>query len=203
MPKENNAGATPTVDKAFYEKLKAFKKRIIKRWLRQYYQKLVWASAERSNSMISVLIDKTFEKPELCVTMFGLYKSALNYFDFDTDWKVLTSQLLALHKLYDKTLPNLHIYMREVWDDGAKPKLNKTQAMRELLARGFVHPTEVVRGWDKEKYSVVPISDIALTWPHQFDYQQDGIQFLQDFGIPGYMGCPSPEQGQLALYKRY
>lgn len=78
--------------------------------------------------------------------------------------------------------------------DGKFPEETKTNAMKELLARGFVHyqdaPSRMYAGWVVEGH----IGD--LIWPHIFMEQKDALELMGRFGIPGYTGVKQLKQSK-------
>jgi len=187
-----------TINAILYKKLKPYRKRIVKRYLKKYYQKITWAYDQRYKmDAWTQGIDQTLKLPEICSITYGIMKSASHYFDLP---KIPTpGDILALQALYNAEKRHLGNYIFEIYR-GYTPKLTRTQMLREVMARGFVHKEDVIAKFDQSKYAIV-VHQLPITWPFQFDTQIAGINFLDGFGIPGYMGCPGDEQGQKTFYK--
>lgn len=101
--------------------------------------------------------------------------------------------LAEAKKLHKKYWERFHkVYGERAKRNGGWPKMKPTEAIKELIDRGFVYCTEAEIDFEK-KYCV--ISHIGgLVWPKDFESHQDAIQCMEDFGIPSYTGTKLPKK---------
>lgn len=95
----------------------------------------------------------------------------------------------ALHKKY------WHRFVKNIFPIKVKkhhgyiPHMQKTQAMKEFLAMGFMHISDLTSGsLDMNNYSFVYAHVGDLWWPERFDSQLDAIKVQKRLGIPGLTG---------------
>lgn len=104
----------------------------------------------------------------------------------------LKAHFRTIIKLHSKYWDRFHkVYGEKARKNGGWPKMNATEAIKELITRGFMYCTDVEVDFEN-KYCVK--SNIGgLLWPKDFELHQDAIQCMQDFGIPSYTGTTLPK----------
>lgn len=74
---------------------------------------------------------------------------------------------------------------------GVFPHMDKTDALKELLARGWVHEDGMLFHNPKNVYLKCNIA--PLVWPEEYYHHQDAIVQNDRVGIPGYTGTKLPK----------
>jgi hypothetical protein len=105
--------------------------------------------------------------------------------------KIGLNELRYLHKKYWDRFHKYYFFPRTK-KQIAIPHLNKTRAVAEFLARGFVHKDDAIdfRG---KKY-IVQCNIAPLVWPEGFDQHGEACKKASEVGIGGYTGCPIPNK---------
>lgn len=86
---------------------------------------------------------------------------------------------------YRERFTNKYLGPRVLRRNGRFPQEQRTRAIKELLARGFMH--EYDANIDKRKW-FIECHIAPLVWHEDFEDQKDAINILNKFGIPGYTG---------------
>lgn len=91
-----------------------------------------------------------------------------------------------LHKKYWDKFHKL-FYRQWVRDAGGNiPTMNRTQALKEFLAMGFVYKTDI--DYNPKDHYCVYAHIGGLWWPEAFESHQDAIAIQMNYGIPGLTG---------------
>lgn len=184
------------MERDYFRNLKANKRKIIQRYLKLYYGKVAWISDIVNNpnrdSVADALVHMDYP-PDKKEKLYGLWLASAKYNPLISDPNLEISDELEIiatfyTTYYQAMAGNLSLELFK----GYPPKLSATRAVRELLLRGFIHKADM-KGFTKDKYSIV-VHCAPLTWPHQFTYHQDGLQWLNGWGLNGHTGCPALEQ---------
>lgn len=69
---------------------------------------------------------------------------------------------------------------------GRFPHMDKTKAILEFIARGFVHSDDFKINYVKKCHIKCHIA--PLVWPEEFDTQRDALIVSDKIAIPGYTG---------------
>lgn len=69
---------------------------------------------------------------------------------------------------------------------GQFPHMDKTKAIVEFIARGFVHEDDYLIDYVKKSHIKCNIA--PLVWPDQFESQAQALHQMDKVGIPGYTG---------------
>lgn len=95
--------------------------------------------------------------------------------------------------IIDKYRPRFVIWAQKRGKkNGGWPKeQNRTRVIKEFLARGFIHTSDVP--YIAGKYPVITLVG-ELQWPVSFDLHQEALDISKRFGITGYTKCPIPKQ---------
>lgn len=99
-------------------------------------------------------------------------------------------QLIYIHKKYWERFHKYYVFPR-TRKKIALPHMNKTQAIKEFLARGFVHKDDAV-DWRGKKYTI-ECNIAPLVWPQGFEQHMDSCRVAKEVGINGYTSCPIPK----------
>src|SRR5687768_13269172 len=78
---------------------------------------------------------------------------------------------------------------------GPFPTMNRTRAIQEFIARGFVYETDAKI--DRVGKYCVKANIANLWWPEHFDSHQDAIDIQTRFGISGLTGTTLPKERKL------
>lgn len=99
-------------------------------------------------------------------------------------------ELVYLHKKYWERFHKYYVFPRTK-KQIPFPHMNKTKAVAEFLARGFIHKDDAIdfRG---KKYTV-ECTIAPLVWPQAFDQHGDACKTSAEVGIHGYTKCPIPK----------
>ena len=75
----------------------------------------------------------------------------------------------------------------------APPRMNYTSALKEFLARGFIHKADAI-DYRGKKYTVDAWLSVApLTWPQAYDQHQDACKQQAKVGINGFTSATIPK----------
>lgn len=74
---------------------------------------------------------------------------------------------------------------------GYFPRMKKTDAIKELIARGWIHEDDALRLNGKNVYLKCNIA--PLVWPEDYYQHQDALLMLNKVGISGYTGTVLPK----------
>jgi hypothetical protein len=107
------------------------------------------------------------------------------WYDYCENRKGIAEACEAIHKKYWERF-HRNFYGKWVKRDTHIPHMNKTKAIREFLAMGFVYKTDMT--FDHTKYYYVYAHIGGLWWPKGFDSHQDAIAIQTKYGIPGLTG---------------
>jgi hypothetical protein len=93
--------------------------------------------------------------------------------------------ILFLHNKYIRRFSQNYLCPKVLANGGFFPHQDKLKAIQELIARGFKHEEDVLINRKKHwvKCHIAP-----LVWPEQFETQQQALDILTRYGIPGYTG---------------
>lgn len=99
---------------------------------------------------------------------------------------------IACEKLHKKYWERFHkVYVNRAKANGGWPHMNRTEALKEFLAMGYIYKTDIDYT-PKEHYCIY--SHIGgLWWPEAFESHQDAIKIQTQFGLPGYTGTTLPK----------
>lgn len=98
-------------------------------------------------------------------------------------------ELQYIHKKYWERFHKYYVFPR-TRKKVPLPHMNKTQALKELLLRGWVHKDEAI-DYRGKKY-IIECTIAPLVWPQGFDQHGEAIKKGYELGIPGYTKCPIP-----------
>lgn len=88
-------------------------------------------------------------------------------------------------KKYRKRFVN-YLCKRVLHRNGKFPEMGKTDIIKELLRRGFIHKSEANINYKEKWYIEAHLAD--LVWPKDFKEQIDAIAIISKIGIPGQTG---------------
>jgi hypothetical protein len=108
------------------------------------------------------------------------------WWDFCRDRAGIVQELFSIHKRYWKRFHKYYFPGAVKKAGGHIPTMNKTLAMKEFLAMGFVHSDDFKRDHRKYCYMKANIGD--LWWPENFEHHQDACQQAEKVGIQGLTG---------------
>lgn len=101
------------------------------------------------------------------------------------------NELIYLHKKYWDRFHKYYVFPRTK-KQMPFPHMKKTEAVKEFLARGFVHVDDSVN-WRDRKY-IIECTIAPLVWPQGFDQHGEACKKAAELGIPGYTKCPIPSK---------
>lgn len=180
--------------KAHYEILRTNKTRIIRNYVNNYYGQIAWhvgVLAEippRQEPILDEIESRKNWGPSEKEILWALYLCSKKYLMglSNITWVQMVDNL---ERFYINRFPKTFHELYHAKFKGYPTKLSATIATHELLSRGFIDKRDT-KGFLKTKYSIV-VHSSNLTWPSQFDSQQDGLLFLKKYGINGHCGCPA------------
>lgn len=114
------------------------------------------------------------------------------------NWALITTTFirekkfsLNTDKVFKKYFPRFVKYMtpRAKRKGGWPKRENATEVIKEFLARGFVHASDI--NTNPKKYYVITLIG-ELAYPKAFDHHQDALEWASKWGINGYTKCPIP-----------
>lgn len=108
------------------------------------------------------------------------------WWDFYSNRAEIATELFKLHKRYWERFHKYYFFKAVKKAGGHIPTMNKTLALKEFLAMGFVHSDDYTRNLTKYYYIKANIGD--LWWPAAFDQHQDALEMANKVGIPGLTG---------------
>lgn len=116
-----------------------------------------------------------------------------NLWETTQDWQAMN--FISQDKInvfIEKYRPKFVIWaQKRVKANGGWPKeQNRTKVIKEFLARGFLHTSDVEPF--PNKYPVVTLIG-ELQWPVYFDQHDEALEVSKKFGITGYTKCPIPK----------
>lgn len=115
-------------------------------------------------------------------------KGNAGWFDYLENRSQIAEACEKLHEKYSKRFLKFYVFKKKKVDGRVKfPQMNKTQAMKEFLAMGFMHKDDVDPDTTKGYY-VYTHTCGELYWPEIFESHQDAIKVQTTLGIPGYTG---------------
>lgn len=157
---------------------KKFYKQLYKNWTKQGW--MIENDADGFNN------SKYAKNPKLGaeISIFSNALVKMGLVPFDAD------DVINAHKKYKDTFTQNYLLRKAKNNGGFIPHMNKTDAIREFILRGFVHKEEVLLNI-KQVSIIVHIA--PLVWPETFKHQQDAFAVLDNFGIPGYCGTILPK----------
>lgn len=100
--------------------------------------------------------------------------------------------LIKIHKKYRPRFIKYYLSPMVRRNGGLFPHMGKTDAIKEFIARGFVHEDEVKL--DKLNNCWIKCQIAPLVWPKDFYQHQDALQEMDKIGIPGYTGTVLPNK---------
>ena len=103
--------------------------------------------------------------------------------------KIGVEELRFLHKKYWDRFHKYYVFPRTK-KQIPFPHMKKTDAVREFLARGFVHKDDAV-DWRGKKY-LIECTIAPLVWPQGFEQHGEACRQASMLGINGYTKCPIP-----------
>lgn len=204
MQNKESKSTSKTYDKAFYNAILKKRKKILRGYISRY-GKVAWhldILPDIQNIFLGWYIANQpigfTTKETLCMLMVQVEKYVPAVED---SWSPDAGRLyLTILRFHNRNKVHYIKYLKLKYG-GYLPKLNKTKALKEFLARGYIHVDDALPYFEKGKYSIL-CHTLPITWPEQFDSQQEGLAFLGEMGINGHCGCPSQDQGQEAFLKR-
>lgn len=123
---------------------------------------------------------------ELQIMINSLYK--LGYAHVGFSW----SDAMVLHQKYYTRFINEYLTPIVKSNGGIFPHLNKTRAIEELIARGWVHEDEAGE-INKIEEVYISCTIAPLVWPKSYFYHQNALEIASKIGIPGYTKTNLPK----------
>jgi len=96
--------------------------------------------------------------------------------------------------IYEKHLGKFHklrVFPMVKKHQGRFPHMDKTKAIIEFIARGFIH--EDTADIDMVRKAYIKCKIAPLVWPEEFDTQAQAFHKFEKIGIPGYTGVVYPK----------
>lgn len=114
------------------------------------------------------------------------YFSQRGWYDFVTDREEVRITCSVIHAKYWKRFIRIFSRNVKIKYGGYWPEMNKTQALKEFLAMGFIYKTDI--DYDPNDHYCVYAHIGGLWWPEAFESHQDAIAIQMNYGIPGLTG---------------
>lgn len=121
-----------------------------------------------------------------------LDKAFRGWYDFVTERFEIAQVCERLHQRYWKGFEKRFAHNVKNKYGGIWPTMNRTQAMKEFLAMGYVYKTDI--NFDPKKHYCVYAHIGGLWWPETFELHQDAIAIQMKYGIPGLTGTTLPKE---------
>lgn len=123
--------------------------------------------------------------------LFGEYpiNGTLGWYNWLNNRAQIATACERLHKKYWQRFHKFYVLKRVSRVNGDKivwPTMEKTQALKEFLAMGYIYKTEFK--YDPTKDYVIFAHIGGLFWPEKFKLHQDAIEKMKEVGIPGLTG---------------
>ena len=102
---------------------------------------------------------------------------------------------MVCEKIHKRYWAKFHkkIYPKKVKTHGGYiPQIGKTDALKESLAMGFIHRSEIT--YDPKKHYCVHTHVGDLWWPEVFELHQDAIAIQVKYGMGGITGTTLPKE---------
>lgn len=117
--------------------------------------------------------------------------STRGWYDYVTNRSEIAEICERLHKRYWKGFEKRFAHNVKNKYGGVWPTMNRTQALKEFLAMGYVYKTDI--NFNPKDHYCVYAHIGGLWWPETFESHQDAIAVQMKYGIPGLTGTTLPK----------
>ncbi len=173
-------------------KVKVNRKRFYKEWYKHWGWRHI--RTYENGSIVLLNIRGTFrDNPEKGCELAQIYKTlvAIGLIGSTTKNHGDTMGILGeVYIKYRERFTQKYLLPKVKKNGGFFPHEQKTNAIQELLARGWVHEDD--HDIDKTNKCWLVCNIAPLVYPKEFELHQDAIIYNGKFGIPGYTGTKLP-----------